>query len=512
MLRKIIILTVLVLMMLVFSGAAMPASTLVSIEYATQSSKEECTYQIDITVGKSSWIAIKKKETTEEYRYLKKVTQVYQVVDNDFKSKGSFVLTWKYSKSSGAMVYLDSSVSTPINLKISSVNSVSVPQVHVLKPGDKKIAAGINMKKSIIVPSDSTAYVEGKGSYYKLNSVVYTKPLGYTINEHTPNIEGWNIKLQGETVTAATTIGYKASYTARVSVALCNGPLANWQDPLVQEKIIAIDSKADRHYLVDGVYTSLPSNYYPRSENACIYRIAAAHILNIITDENLGCYFDLLSQDLMYCHLSSYNGQGYIPTQPMSEWLMNDYGIGHDFYDTRFNTDTNKALLKIYRKYPDKIVVDKLKAAIKFYVDYYEKNTFTAQGNIFLPDYYGPSITQTPNCSLNHYIAEANFLYNYYNLYPDEDLKAIADSIVDSVNNTSGKWIKPNDDLFYAITPEGEFVGNDYPSVTYNDLISLYRNLEALNMPIGEGIKELIAHKEEWMKNNGYTHLLLKHN
>lgn len=54
---------------------------------------------------------------------------------------------------------------------------------------------------------------------------------------------------------------------------------------------------------------------------------------------------------MLHVMLELQNARGYFPTRAGSEWLLNDYEISANFYDTRFSTDMAAGLLSAYQAY-----------------------------------------------------------------------------------------------------------------------------------------------------------------
>ena len=47
-------------------------------------------------------------------------------------------------------------------------------------------------------------------------------------------------------------------------------------------------------------------------------------------------------------------------------------------------------------------------------------------------------------------------------------------SIQSAIDKDKNKWIRPDGDIWYKISPEHEFVGRDYVHLTLEDLINSY--------------------------------------
>ena len=65
-------------------------------------------------------------------------------------------------------------------------------------------------------------------------------------------------------------------------------------------------------------------------------------------------------------------------------------------------------------------------------------------------------------------------------------------------------WYKPDGDLNYSYKPDGTCSGQDYPYLTYNDLLELQR-LYAPGTVGKSKIAHLLQVKLTWMNKNGVT-------
>ncbi|WP_236841111.1 hypothetical protein [Brevibacillus formosus] len=104
--------------------------------------------------------------------------------------------------------------------------------------------------------------------------------------------------------------------------------------------------------------------------------------------------------------------------------------------------------------------------------------------------------------SLNHQLAEINFLYKSYMQFGDRTDKDLADMMLYGVVNLGSQWILGNGDLHYAYFPDGTFGRPDYPFLTYNDLVEtqrLYRQLHGMDEMT---LAMLIDSKLMWMQLN----------
>lgn len=209
-----------------------------------------------------------------------------------------------------------------------------------------------------------------------------------------------------------------------------------------------------------------------------------------------------------YTCMGNQNTDGYWPTGPKSGWLATDFNIAAGFYDTRFNTDFGCNLIDAYKRYNN---TQFLMAACKyaeFFLEHAEKNSYvTTNGGLLVEDYgYKFEHTKT-HVSLNHQLAEMNYLYRLYNITKEERYKEMADRMLKGVEDTKDQWVLANNNLNYALY----YLANtntmvDYPYLTYNDLKEaqeLY--MQSHNNAKNETLQYLMDCKMEWMLANGVT-------
>ncbi len=188
---------------------------------------------------------------------------------------------------------------------------------------------------------------------------------------------------------------------------------------------------------------------------------------------------------------------GFIPTAPRSGWLGRDYGVGVGFHDTRFNTDFATGLLTL----GEKLGADTFVESADNYVLYLcfhalTRSTETANGGLLVDDYSHPDGSKRTHCALNHQLAEILLLYSS-GIPEAED---VAHRMLLGIEDTAEDWIRPDGDLHYARFPDGSYGRDDYPTLTYNDLLALDRCIGG-----NAALERLMDAKREWMDANGVT-------
>ena len=81
----------------------------------------------------------------------------------------------------------------------------------------------------------------------------------------------------------------------------------------------------------------------------------------------------------------------------------------------------------------------------------------------------------------------------------------LADRMVRGIEQSELLWYKPDGDLNYSYKPDGTCSGQDYPYLTYNDLLELQRLYAARHGQENPAIARLLQVKLTWMNKNGVT-------
>jgi hypothetical protein len=249
-------------------------------------------------------------------------------------------------------------------------------------------------------------------------------------------------------------------------------PLVQWGDQAVVQELCIADFYRIRKWGQEGQYEITPNTYYPSSRES-YWRNPAHHI----GDRFLGARGSRFLEDYalvaLYTAAKTQNAKGYWISTPRSDWLYRDYKIDSTFYDTRFNTDTALFLLKGYKKYGDPVFLGAARSYAGFFLDYAPAHRFaTKSGGWLVWDYGNEKNTEaSTHVSLNHLLAEMNFLYEMYIVTRDIRYYDTAQKLKTAVKDTCKGWRNQiSGDLWYAYLKDGSFGLADYPLVTLNDL------------------------------------------
>ncbi len=360
---------------------------------------------------------------------------------------------------------------------------------------------------SKVTLSNKVTYLESEKRYVKFGEIVSARGLGSTVceiykykadNVLTKSKDGFNSQI---------TLNSIAKREIRGSWLLSVNSMVDWSHKTAFYTMVKMDFESGTIFFSDGVYRENMYNYVPRSSSVRTYfkNPAGLQVRACKWVLDKGSLFKAVGVYSMYVFADSIGNKGYIPTQPMSEWLKSDFNISYNFYDTRFNSDTMTSLMYIYKDYPDKYVLEKLNKYISFYKRYYKTKQYKVGKAVFVPDYMDISGKNKINpTSLNHFIAETEVMFLYYNLTGDKECHKIALEMLNSIKLTSGKWVRPNGDLWYRVTPQGVFNTDDYPLVTYNDLVFFKQILKTVEGKIPAEIEKIYQSKEKWAKSQGF--------
>ena len=255
----------------------------------------------------------------------------------------------------------------------------------------------------------------------------------------------------------------------------------------------------------DGFYYTAPDSYIPTGPD-CYYRCAASYIVKV-SKGRIG--HDPCAAALTVAMLDTVvqvqNVYGYWETGPVSQWLSGDYGIGAGFYDTRFNTDLMEIIYLTNEALGGGLFYDAVGTYLNFYLRMAEQCHYEKNGGWLIPDYWWPGTFQKPHTALNHQAAECLQLYHLSDLLGREDTRELADRLLRGMTETADGYIMPDHNLHYCVRPDFTYGLDDYPELTYNDLLALDRYLIEKRGAAEPKLEMLMAEKKIWMDANGVT-------
>lgn len=252
----------------------------------------------------------------------------------------------------------------------------------------------------------------------------------------------------------------------------------------------------DGRWCYDGYYFPSPENYTP---TGCLYRCPAAYLAASMVALEKGCR---LSDDLSLMMLDTMRGQqnsaGYIPTLSQSDWLFEDYGLGTGFFDTRFNADLITTFCRSH--WTKAAFSDFLQRWLDFYVMYAEARHSDVSGGWLVWDYGDETLASAPTLTaLNHQLAEICALLELETVLDDPRLRPLAEKLLLGIEAVGDDWIREDGDLYYARNPDGSFGRDDYPDLTYTDMLRLQALLEARGLPRSPVLDRLMEAKRVFL-------------
>ncbi len=354
------------------------------------------------------------------------------------------------------------------------------------------------------IPQSSCYYIDSDNYHYWIYTPKSYKILENFSLEYLPKSDG-KIKVYEDRIVVDTKlIGFKK--ISDFMIVESSDPLFDWgkEDKKVENFMKYYNLDGDGHWCYDGYYYKAASSYVPSGDNVYYFCVDSYIIGSFIAGMRYdGCKFIVPAMiDTMLMHQTD---EGYIPTYSFSTWLNEDYGIEAGFYDTRFNTDFWQYVLDAYNKSGGDIFCSALEKYGQFFLKHADKNQIKTESGYFVSDYYQPESGALTHASLNHNIAEVELCIKLSELFNDSAYKNVAYNIIDAIEDTYEDWIKPNNNLEYAICPNMSFAYEDYPYLTYNDLYNIQVMLEERGLGRNEAFDKLMSAKKAWMDANNIT-------
>lgn len=200
-------------------------------------------------------------------------------------------------------------------------------------------------------------------------------------------------------------------------------------------------------------------------------------------------YYNMIVTDTNYLMDMKGEGDELWYTEYTSSWLKDNYGIVAPYTDTRHNENIAQFLVKAGEILED----DELTEMYNLYATFLTQqkaagNVFETANGYYILDYYAPEQSEKTHASLNHILAELNFLLESYDLSQNEAYLNTALAIKDAVEDTGLEWInEATGDFWYQLNP-GEngtytFKDADYEYLTLEDMLYSLELFKKLNIP-----------------------------
>ncbi|WP_342508674.1 S-layer homology domain-containing protein [Sporosarcina sp. FSL K6-2383] len=267
--------------------------------------------------------------------------------------------------------------------------------------------------------------------------------------------------------------------------------------------------KRNKWYTAQGPYNKMAITVEPIPKSGKGYGrnlllVKEDRVMALYSATNQRYYESLLYNS--FANLDIFRGGAtYWETEVTSTYLKSLYGITAPFVDTRFNeqialfmynsgkafnhTDYSVGL----KNYADLLVSQKKKGNV-IVVD---------NASYYISDYFPLAQKVKTHTSMNHLLGGMNILLKAYQEFNDPAYLNTAISIQTAVEKDKAKWIRPDGDIWYKISPEYEFIGRDYVHLTLEDLINSYElwsEIDPTRLPIFE---EMIRSKAGYLNQNG---------
>lgn len=464
------------------------------------------------------------KETTQ-YKLMQESIYTYTLKDKG-KEAGTITLTLRQIQNKDVIYYINYDHSLPISSLRATITAVD-DCARAGRNGAPRITARqIRYGKDV---NNQTSFwgsfeiSQARGEKLPVNALFLDSPVHYMRLGLVDVFKPLKNKVRQEhieksipiTVTRIDTdIKYNITFPTETGYFVENwgilgsSPLVDWNSQAAVDDARVGDLVRFRKLSTDGIYYLTPWNYYPTEKTAFWLNPASTyHVAGMFSKQNAGKYFGDIAIASMYSAIETQGKDHYWVSTPRSDWLYQDYGIPSGFYDTRFNTDVAVYLLDMYEKTGENLALETAANYASWLREYVtEQGISTSGGGMLVPDYFKKGFThKKTNVSLNHLVAEMNFLYRLYLINNDFDNLKVANLIKQAVRDTGRSWIREDGDLHYAYLGEGKYGMQDYPLLTLNDLRA-GQKLIKLTSPDKKGddvFQMLINAKESFLiKNN----------
>jgi hypothetical protein len=203
------------------------------------------------------------------------------------------------------------------------------------------------------------------------------------------------------------------------------------------------------------------------------------------------------------------NVNGVFYTPYTSNLLKQEANITAPFVDTRLNRSFGLLLDNFQTIFPN----FKLPYIKKNFADYLINqiklnNVYNYNSGIAFPDYFKDNIKLKTHASLNHNLSLIHLMFDVYEKTHNNQYLDLAKKMIRFIELTKTQWIKPNNDLYYAVELKDNkyyMFSKDYVYVTFIDLLTLQRYLILNNLGKNAVIDDLIRSKLKYLEAAGYS-------
>lgn len=271
--------------------------------------------------------------------------------------------------------------------------------------------------------------------------------------------------------------------------------------------------KRNKWYTADGPYNKLADSTEPTPASGQNYGRSLLMLKEdralTLYHENTGRYFENLMYNAFVNLKNFKQDKAYWETEVTSTYLKNLYDIHAPFIDTRFN----EQIALFYYNIGGEFDIPYAKEPLRDYADLLVSQK--QNGNIiraaddayYIADYFPIKQQVTTHASMNHALGGMNILLKSYKEFGDRRYLQTARNIQRAITKQKDEWIRDNGDIWYKISPEGNFEGEDYKHLTLEDLIESYQLWQPIDPSQLPTLKELIISKATYLSDEkiGYT-------
>ncbi|PIC74312.1 S-layer homology domain-containing protein [Sporosarcina sp. P26b] len=271
--------------------------------------------------------------------------------------------------------------------------------------------------------------------------------------------------------------------------------------------------KRNKWYTADGSYNKLADSTEPmpitgQNYGRTLLMLKEDRALTLY-HENKGRYFENLVYNAFVNLKNFKQDKDYWETEVTSTYLKNLYDIHAPFIDTRFNEQIALFYYKIGGEFGIPSANEPLRDYADLLVSQQQKGNINrvASDAFYIADYFPINQKVTTHTSMNHALGGMNILLMSYQEFGDWRYLQTARNIQRAITYQKDKWIRDNGDIWYKISPESKFEGDDYKHLTLEDLIESYQLWQRIDPSQLPTLKQLIISKATFLSNEklGYT-------
>lgn len=359
----------------------------------------------------------------------------------------------------------------------------------------------------------ASGFIETEGKSIWVGAPIVYAPMGNgTINEKKDMALPITVRKSAGGYVLEASLPIRAGHVSEMWALESPEPLVVWGQEKLDSIWLNLDVTDNAKWLYDGYYYKSPSTYVPYTDTS-YWRIPENYVLHSFMYTGGSKAAREMGYVMLKASLKQQDQLGYWKSLPRSEWLREDYGITEGFYDTRFNTGAASLMLQGCTQYQEAEFCESTQRYALFFQQHAVGNHYVIEGvrpGWLVADYALVGKPSDTHVSLNHQLAEINFLYRSYLQFGNPTDKDLADIMLGGVVNLGSKWIVQNGDLHYAYYPNGSFGRVDYPYLTYNDLLETQQLYSQLHGMEDATLAKLIESKLAWMKQNNVAYVSTK--